>query len=389
MKRKGSIVEVRRATLVIMTESCDFIEIPLMDQHVLPGMEIEFELSDSKNSLPQKTDWKRMSRQKTVAWAAIAAMIMMVVIGNIFWVPSVSGEPAFLVSVNLNPSLTMTLDDAGTVIDVEALNEEALSLKLKSLLQLPIEDALRELLQEADETGFLVRDREHYMVVTLLSLTKQTDEQKMNALLERALITIDQDSSEIPPQVQILALPASEEQVEKAKTLDIPLNNVVVSEAFMAGHHEETGAEKNPFHDASSELGMVEQVKVMLAQKPHPVFQVHPGALQGTEKRENEAINKREKEHPVFDVHPGSIKGNDKNTTEERSHPVFETHPALLPETNETGINERSQTVFENHPDKSIENEMDVFDEETGSSKGGNRSHPVLEERPGNRSGNN
>ncbi|MDW7670597.1 MAG: anti-sigma factor domain-containing protein [Bacillota bacterium] len=362
MKHKGSIIEVRRHTVIIMTDSCEFIEIPRQQQALFPGMEIEFALPE--NITPIRTKKRDLlSLRKTIAFVAVAAILMLAVIGGAFWMPSVSAQPAFLVSVDLNPSLTLTLDGAGRVIEAEALNDDAKMMNLKTVKNMTLEEALKELLREADEAGFLPREREHYMVISLLNLDPMADDGIMNEMLDRTMITLEQDTSKDPLQVYIVAMAANGQQAEEAETLDIPLNQVVVRDALQRRRPE--GAESGRDNADDSEASpMVELVREMLDQKTHPVFVKHPGSDPDGEKERHVLENGQERIHPVFEVHPGDLSVDDKKSDEDREHPVFETYPRDVTDdmkSNPAGKNVLNQESEKNHP---------VFDEHPGTGAG-------------------
>jgi hypothetical protein len=351
MKQKGSILEVRRHTVVVMTDSCEFIEISRQQQALFPGMEIEFVLPENRTRMKTKKE-RFLIRRNIVALTAAAAMLLLAVIGSMFWMPSVSAQPAFLVSVDLNPSLTLTLDGAGRVIEAEALNDDARMMNLTTVRNMTLEEALEELLREADEAGFLAREREHYMVISLLNLDPGADDWIMNEMLDRTMITLEQDISKEPLQVYIVALAANGQQAKEAEALDIPLNQVVVRDALkrrrpegaVIGHADSDDSEPSP---------MIELVREMLDQKTHPVFVEHPGADPGGERERHTLENGQERIHPVFEVHPGDLTGGDKEADDSRQHPVFETHPGEIKnnaEKNEPAESVQNQQPEKNHP---------------------------------------
>ncbi len=60
-----------------------------------------------------------------------------------------------LVSVDINPSFELYLDINDNVIEINSLNEEAKSLSSDNIIGLPIQDAVEELIKQAQDAGFI------------------------------------------------------------------------------------------------------------------------------------------------------------------------------------------------------------------------------------------
>jgi hypothetical protein len=335
MTEKGCIIELREHTMVLMTSSCDFIEIPLTRAHLVSGMEIEFEQTHSQKLLPL-TRRKVGSGRKAVTWIAVAALLMLAFIGGIGGFPLASAEPAYIVNIDLNPSLVLMLDESGSVIKVQALNEDAEMLNLKALRGLPMQEALSLLLREAENAGYLNTERDHHMVVSLLDLNDEPNEQVTEFLLQSARSTALTSAVSESLRVEVLALPASPEQAEKALKKKVNINDIVIRDAYGSIGSEVKSEEEVTSGDEESG-SMEDMVRAVLKEKNHPVFEVHPGAEPGGEKiRKEEELNERT--HPIFDVHPGQGNGpgekenrnnseNDSSRIQPGEHPVYEVHP--------------------------------------------------------------
>jgi hypothetical protein len=333
MIEKGCIMEIREHTMILMTASCDFIEIPLVSDSLVPGMEIEFELMDSL--APPVAKRKTGISRKAAAWIAVAAMLMLAVIGTTVGFPTVSAEPAFVVNVDLNPSVILMLDEAGSVIKVKAVNADAERLNLKALRHKPMEEALAALLLEAEEAGYLNPEQDHYMVISLLNLNPDMDEQAVEQLIKRAetaMLTKDDNSL----RVQILALAASQQQAERAENLQVNINEIVVQDAY--GSLRTGMSEGNEVIEDTESDSTEAMVRAMLREKEHPVFEVHPGAVPGGDKIRKDKGTGDDRPHPVFDTHPGQANGSmvpgDPRVEDDsiqnnppKEHPVFEVHP--------------------------------------------------------------
>ena len=336
MIEKGCIIEIREHTMILMTASCDFVEIPLVSDSLMPGMEIEFELMNSL--APPAAKQKTGISRKVTAWVAIAAMLMLAVIGTTVGFPTVSAQPAFVVNVDLNPSVILMLDEAGSVIKVQAVNADAERLNLKALRHKPMEEALAYLLLEAEEAGYLNPEQDHYMLISLLDMNPDQDEQAVEHLIKRAETAI-QTKDDNSMRVQILALAASHQQVERAEDLQVHINDIVVQDAY--GSLRTGMPEGYELLDDTESDSTEAMVRAMLREKEHPVFEVHPGAVPGGDKIRKDEGNNDGSPHPVFDTHPGQGNGSDKSSVPgdqkaqdnsihnnpPKEHRVFEVHP--------------------------------------------------------------
>ncbi len=130
---RGSVVKVDSKSLVVMTEDCTFERVKKFEG-IQEGMEIYFEKDDIiKNK-------KSSIRSISSIAAAILLAVITSVYGMSFW--NINYQAMALVSVDINPSVEIKVNKKRNVINVTAINEDALNLPLEDLKDKYLTDAL-------------------------------------------------------------------------------------------------------------------------------------------------------------------------------------------------------------------------------------------------------
>lgn len=303
MKHKGCVVEVRDETLVLMTASCDFVEIPKNTTGLaVPGMEIVYETRPRGFAVHKK-------------WMAVAAMIMLLVMGSLLMMPATSAMPVYVASIDINPSLSMFIDEAGSVVEVQPMNPEAEKLSMRNLKGKTVEEAVSNLMDQLFEQGYFSDKREHYMVYSLTAIDTSVLEVDVANMMVRLDNSIEEQKMVREIHMEVLSYAAREEELEEAESKDVSLNHMLVSNQYQAMMTEKVAETVEGQADKSMEA----MVRTILKDREHPVFKEHPGADPGgnkvkkmdepTENIENEDGGQpaeQQREHPVFREHPGN-----------------------------------------------------------------------------------
>ncbi|HAS73736.1 MAG TPA: hypothetical protein DCS67_06290, partial [Clostridiales bacterium UBA8960] len=104
---------------------------------------------------------------------------------------------ASIVVVDINPSVKLMLDSNDVVIHVHALNEDAETLSLESIMGMKVEDAVESIVALAKSAGFINNDNldEDYILITTIPAKGKI--YKSEDLIEVELDDVDETSSEI------------------------------------------------------------------------------------------------------------------------------------------------------------------------------------------------
>lgn len=305
MKNKGCVVEVRDKTLVLMTASCDFVEIPKnCTGLVLPGMEVVYDTRPNGFAVHKK-------------WMAVAAMVMVLIMGSLFMMPPTSAMPVYLASIDINPSFNMFIDETGQVVEIQPMNPEAKKLKTRSLEGKTVEEAVSSLMGQLFDQGYFTDQMEHYMVFSFTAIDPSISEEKFVDMMLRLENTIQAEKQLREIELDVLSYAAVEDEVEEAESRELSLNHLLVKNQYQAMMRE-----RSPdIDDEQSDEPMETMVRTILKEKEHPVFEEHPGGnkvkkedapANGNENDNMENPSEHQEKHPVFEENPGdSVRGND------------------------------------------------------------------------------
>ncbi|MDN5331305.1 MAG: hypothetical protein PWP45_530 [Tepidanaerobacteraceae bacterium] len=163
---KAVIIDIQRNFIIVVNQKGEFIKIPNKYKDRQIGDEIDVLEIDT-----------RIIFRKV---ASIAAVLIITTIlagyGMAFY------RPVTYVTIDVNPSVEISLNRFDRVLDVEGLNEEGKRLvgDGRSFKALPADEAVRILLDRAREQKFLVVES-----VVMITISNVKDEEKLN--LERKL----------------------------------------------------------------------------------------------------------------------------------------------------------------------------------------------------------
>lgn len=312
MKNKGCVVEVRGETLVLMTASCEFVEVPKSNRGlVVPGMEIEYE-----------TRPHRLASHKK--WMAVAAMLMLLVLGSLLIMPPTSAMPVYMASIDINPSVNLFIDEMGHVVEIQPMNQEAKSLNTRNLQGKTVEEVVSSLMEQLFDQGYFDDQMEHYMVFSLTTFDTSVPEEQIAEMMLRLENTVQEQKQTREIQLAVLSFAAKEEEVGEAENEELSLNHLLVRNQYQDMMKEK------PLESMiePSTQSMEAMVRTILKDREHPVFEEHPGADPGGNKVRNEDVtppgakgpgdselpserqpansSERQPEHPVFENHPGN-----------------------------------------------------------------------------------
>ena len=265
-----------------------------------------------------------------------AAALVLVLVSALFIPGALSSddEAAYVLSMDLNPSIQVEVDEGFMVLSVEAKNEEGALLELEGYVGEPLKDLLYAYVDRAAEEGYLNVETKD-LILGYASNLEDRDSEELEEYIEETAIEVLERVSEM----EVFMMLGEKEQLEQARESSHSLGVFLALEMIQSYEEE-----------------MEEEEREGLAvgrMMDHPVFgDRHPGNW-----REDE------REHPVFKIHP-------RNWEEGyREHPVFDTHPGDRDDEDENGENgEKQHPVFDTHP--------------RDRNKGEDRPHPIFDEHP-------
>ncbi len=313
MKGKGTVMEIRSHSMVIMTNECGFEEIKKRND-ITVGMEIDF----------NKQDIIRKNKSKFKIIATIAAAIILCIVSSLFMMDQKNklSIPVAMLTIDINPSIALEINHKQEVLEVIPLNKDAEEFSFDSFKNQDVRRVIEEFVLMAGEKGYL-QETDNYILLTTVSLEKEMDkEDQLMDLAEELKKNVEETfENRDGKSVVVLTLDSNYETLQKAKKEKISVGKMEIYQRLQVKDEE----------DVSLEKIKTQQIKELIRheeKKEHPVFEKHPS-------------NKEDKEHPVFEKHPGSKEGKQQpvvedksskkeeksNKKEEKQHPVFENHP--------------------------------------------------------------
>ncbi|MCA1062129.1 anti-sigma factor domain-containing protein [Rossellomorea sp. AcN35-11] len=160
--KKGIILEIKRDMLVMITQDGEFLKgIKQPDQQYAVGDEIPF--------FPMSNERRASKPLITWNWKVSTALLTaMIVIFSLFSSAFLQSNQAYAyVSVDINPSIELTLNNKQEVIALTPFNEDAKSLlrKLKDWEEQDVSQVTEEILLLCKEMGYL-KDNQHVLITS-------------------------------------------------------------------------------------------------------------------------------------------------------------------------------------------------------------------------------
>jgi Anti-sigma factor N-terminus len=173
--KKGIIMEIRRDVLIMMTPDGQFMNgKKTPNQHYTIGEEIPFFPVKGGSQLKVKRNWK----------AAASILTAAVLILTLFSASFLQSNKAYAyVSVDINPSLELSLNKERQVIDMTPYNEdgEVLIEKLEDWEKEDVSEVAEEILLVSEKLGYLKKDQNVWITS---SFTDLSENQTHSALLK-------------------------------------------------------------------------------------------------------------------------------------------------------------------------------------------------------------
>ncbi len=169
-----------------------------------------------------------MKRMKGIVIGAVIAA------GMLIGVPTYMSSQAVhtTVTVDINPSVALSLNKNDKVVQVEAINEDAKSLALQTLKGLSIEEAAERLIDQAEDKGFISDDDDAVILITAVD-AKPKSGPEAQAVLEK--ISKDVQQGTVLEKVEIALQVADQETLERALKEALPLGLVTLDDTVESG----------------------------------------------------------------------------------------------------------------------------------------------------------
>lgn len=218
-RQRGVLMDIEGREAVVLTPRGEFKKIPAPGSDWDIGQEVWFEAAEP-------AAWRRAFSGR-IAWLPAAAVLLLfLLIPAIFVVNRPAPVLAAYVTVDINPSIELSVDTRGRVIAATALNDDGgLVLAGLNLAGRPLDDAVEAIADRAAERGYLGAGKANTIIITTVPkdpaarLPRDLEEKDLKAK-QRAEKIIREKG--ISGQVQALSADLGLRDAARKENLSIP-----------------------------------------------------------------------------------------------------------------------------------------------------------------------
>lgn len=219
MQVKAMVAKVDKDNnmMVVFTDDRQFIRLPLTDPKLSPGSVIWVNLPRSKKLLLSGLNGKWF------ASAAVLVLLFAIGLFSTFWVSPVSAY----ITLDMKPSVQLSIDDKGKIKSVMALNENGKQLANSlDVENMDIYEGVRDIIKKTDDLGYLESKNENLVMACVTKMeysAYQVDENKLRTIIH------DQLSYKKYPGY-VVVNNADKSQLQRAENLGCTVNQLILSE---------------------------------------------------------------------------------------------------------------------------------------------------------------
>lgn len=232
---KGIIFSVEETHLVVLSDNGAINKIQKRD-HALVGQKIYYTNEDYVYT-PHHNNLINLHLRKL---ALVAAMFIF--IGSIINLNTEIGLPneisvATIMTIDINPSVKLALDENAKVLEVRAINHDASTLDFTGIVGLSAEDAVEKIVLLAQNAGFINSEDliDDYVLITTISLddengTNTQNDLQDNSQIDALKVKIEEKvaSSEVLQDVNVAIIKANKVEMKIAEEKQVPIGLYVV-----------------------------------------------------------------------------------------------------------------------------------------------------------------
>lgn len=216
---KGTVVSVTEHYIVLLCLDGTFKNVPRKKVSDFPLLGEMYTYEEPRRT----TDWFK--------YTSVASVFIVAFISSLLFM--VDRAPAFVITIDINPSIELFTDKNQNVVNVNAQNSSAEQLLLgldSDLIKQPLNIAIQKIVKASMEAGYL-DSNEGYVVTSIVSLNKKHDQvtEIVEASVSNVLATIDYEYVV--------------ETIEKSLYEEANQNQLSVNHIMQAKKLEETGQE--------------------------------------------------------------------------------------------------------------------------------------------------
>ncbi len=212
MMNQGIIIEVGQAFSIALSEG---IYYKIKNKRAMTvGMNVLFTEEDRVTKVSTQ-----VSRAPAFRYASLAASFVLVLMMGLMYYNNNLAVFA-VVTMDINPSVEVSLNKNNKVIRVEALNEDGAYLLDVEVDGWIIDDAIALLLAEAKKDGFVEDDQDAFVVITTIALKGNVADRTGEI---EALLAGEISENDLLREITVAVIEATEDELKEAKASNKPV----------------------------------------------------------------------------------------------------------------------------------------------------------------------
>ena len=146
---------------------------------------------------------------------------------------SIAHNMAFaMISVDINPSFEIFIDESGNVISIEAVNDDAATMDVSMFLGMPAQEAVAGIIDSAEAAGFIHGEDEledYVLVTTVLLEDESTENQQKQDNLGQLIRERVEVAGELGDTTKVAIIKATKVELFEAREKDIPMGLYIIN----------------------------------------------------------------------------------------------------------------------------------------------------------------
>jgi len=213
-KIRGIVAEAAGKGCILLTPEGEFVRINRVPRPVRVGQELEV---------------NRSSYHWPIAGMAVAAALLLALVLPLYTLLPAFGKPAAYVSLDINPSLELGVNQEGLVVETRAYNQEAQKLlKDSPVNKTDVYHAVQLLIAQAVKDGYIAQAKENLIVAAYTADTKfRVDSAKLEGVVKQEAV-----AAKVP--IQYLVTSASSQVHREAEGSQVSQGKYLVFESAKA-----------------------------------------------------------------------------------------------------------------------------------------------------------
>nr|WP_289037575.1 anti-sigma factor domain-containing protein [uncultured Allobacillus sp.] len=237
---KGVLIEKRKSYAIVLTEDGDFrktgpvSDIEIGEEAIIPPIE-------ERQSLVSV--FSNLFKHPSIRISTALALIMILIFPIYSWVGQSNKAEAY-VSIDINPSIELTVNKNDEVIDITGLNKDGTLLinELKWQDE-PVVDLAEAIIHKSDELGYLQKDHE-----VMLGISYLNDEEESDLLGQ-----MSEKINDYNDRIKVAMFTIPEHVRKQAQHKNQSMNLTYASETLTTYYEEQENNDSNDTNDSKED----------------------------------------------------------------------------------------------------------------------------------------